>query len=502
MSPPRPDTSELLTNSQMYEADRLAVASGISGELLMENAGRACADEICRRYGAQNVVVICGTGNNGGDGFVIARLLRDRGWPVRVLLAGDSESLGGDAQIMYERWEGSTDALSLEGVAGARFVVDAIFGAGLSRPLEGLVRQVVRHLKDQPATVIAVDMPSGVVGSTGQCHGDAIAADLTITFFRKKIGHTVLPGARLCGDVVVADIGIPETVLEHIAPATWENRPQLWRGELSDLGVEDHKYTRGHAVVVSGHMSSTGAARLGARAALRAGAGLVTLASPKDALLVNAAHLTTVMLAACEDAPSLEQMLSDKRKNAVLVGPGLGIGEGTQDIVAAALTSGASVVLDADALTSFEGLPGKLGRLVAAKADRGVVVTPHSGEFFRLFKFDSHDNLGKLEAVRQAANSLGAVCLLKGADTVIAAPDGRAAINCNAPPHLATAGSGDVLAGIITGLMAQNMPAFEAACAGVWLHGEAGNNLGRGTVARDIPEQLPEVFATLDSPIA
>ncbi len=499
MTMARPKKSVLLTNSEMYEADRLAMAGGVAGEILMENAGRACADEICRRYAAQPTVVACGIGNNGGDGFVIARLLAHRGWSVKVLVAGEPARLSGDAATMFRRWHGETGTLTPEGLVGAGLVVDALYGAGLTRPLQDVALETVRYLNAHRLRVVSVDMPSGVDGATGQCFGETVEADLTVTFFRKKVGHVVMPGRTMCGEVVVSPIGIPETVLGEIAPATWENGPDLWREAWPVLAAEGHKYTRGHCVVVSGNLASTGAARLGARAALRAGAGLVTVASPKDALLTNAAHLTSIMVSPFGDAAALGALLSDQRKNVVLAGPGLGIGEKTREIVEVCLASGASVVLDADALTAFEGELEKLAACVKADRNREVIVTPHGGEFSRLFGSVSNKGLGKLESVRLAARNLGAVCLLKGADTIIAAPDGRATINSNAPPQLATAGSGDVLAGIISGLKAQRMPAFEAACAGVWLHGEVGIMLGRGAIAEDFTETIPEVLASLDS---
>jgi NAD(P)H-hydrate epimerase len=234
---------------------------------------------------------------------------------------------------------------------------------------------------------------------------------------------------------------------------------------------------------------------MGARGALRIGAGLVTVASPPDALAVNAAHLTAIMLTPFDGAGGLAQILSDRRKNAVLLGPALGVGAATRDLVAAALGSGASVVLDADALTSFEGDAPALARAIAAE-NRTVVVTPHEGEFLRLFPALASGS--KLERARAAAAESGAVVVLKGADTVIAAPDGRAAINDNSPPWLATAGAGDVLGGFVVGLLAQGMPGFDAACAAVWLHGDAAAKFGPGLIAPDLAEQLPAILRRLE----
>jgi NAD(P)H-hydrate epimerase len=293
----------------------------------------------------------------------------------------------------------------------------------------------------------------------------------------------------------VADIGIPENVLSAIAPQTWANHFSIWLAQFQWPSIDANKYDRGHAVAVSGPADGTGAARLGARGALRAGAGLVTVASPIDALATNAAHLTAIMLKPFQDPGGLAEILADQRKNAVLIGPAVGIGEETRQLAHVVLTSGAAAVLDADVITSFASDSDALWAAIAEHKSRPVVLTPHEGEFERLFP-DLMDG-PKLERARAAAKRSGAIVLLKGADTVIAAPDGRAAINENATPWLATAGAGDVLGGIITGLLAQRMPVFEAACAGVWLHGEAADAVGPGLIAEDLPEQLPAILARL-----
>jgi ADP-dependent NAD(P)H-hydrate dehydratase / NAD(P)H-hydrate epimerase len=484
--------NELLSTAQMTEADRLAVKAGVPSLTLMENAGRAVADEIVGRFPKCSVAVLCGPGNNGGDGYVAARHLKERGWTVWVEALGDTAALKGDAAAMFKRWTGDTRRVSR--ARKADIVVDAMFGAGLSRPLEIDARVIAEALNESGTPAVAVDVPSGLSGDTGKPVGEVcVRATLTVTFFRKKPGHLLLPGRGFCGETVVADIGIPESVLETIRPRTFENGPQLWGGQFPRFHAETHKYNRGHAVVVSGPAHATGAARLAARGALRVGAGLVSVASPPDAVAVNAEHLTAIMVKPIKGAEGLRELLSDKRLNAVVVGPGNGVGRETQKLVEAALMSDASVVLDADALTSIaHDLKGHL-----TQAHTRIVLTPHEGEFERLFPGLLSRAASKPEAAREAAHIANCTVLLKGADTVIASPDGAAAINANAPPWLATAGSGDVLSGMIGGLLAQGMSAFDAASAAAWLHGEAANRFGIGLIAEDIPEQLPEVLRAL-----
>ena len=524
---------ELLTTAEMAEADRLAIAAGVPSLVLMENAGRAVAEVAQQMVLARaRIAVLCGPGNNGGDGFVAARLLRERGYDVRVACLVDVAALKGDAAEMARRWGGEVEpvpdlgsallgpvldvehlAQSTFSIIGSDLIVDALLGAGLDRPLAGTVADVVRvlrkiflglvqpHLTKRPL-ILAVDVPTGVDGNSGGAGCRAMLADRTVTFFRRKPGHVLLPGRTCCGPLTVADIGIPPSVLSTILPQASANGAAIWLDRLPSLRAVSHKYTRGHAVVVSGAAESTGAARLGARGALRIGAGLVTVASPPAAIATNAAHLTAIMLKAFEGPRSLAEILSDARKNAVLIGPGAGVGIATRLLVQVVLEFDAAVVLDADALTSFtldqqddpEPVDNHLFSAIKEKPERAVVLTPHEGEFKRLFP----DLTGsKLERARAAAKLAGAVVILKGADTVIAAPDGMAAINENAPPTLATAGSGDVLAGFVAGLLAQRMPAFQAACAAVWLHGECATMFGAGLIAEDLPEILPRVLGKL-----
>ena len=357
---------ELLTAEEMARADTLAIAGGVAGATLMENAGRAVADEVAKRFPDQeSVVVLCGPGNNGGDGFVAARHLMERGYRVRLGFDGDLGRLPKDAAAMAKRFAGRIEPLSSDILTGAGVVVDALFGAGLARPIEGKLATLIGRVNASAVPVVAVDVPSGIDGSTGEVRGVAINAVATVTFFRLKPGHLLLPGRIHCGAVQLADIGIPASVLAEIAPKTFANEPALWLAQFPWPKEESHKYARGHAVVVSGPVYSTGAARLAARGALRAGAGLVTVASPRDALQVNAAQLTAIMVREADDARGLNALLADKRKNAVLIGPGVGVGERTKELVLAALASEAAVVLDADAITSFGDDPASLFARIA-----------------------------------------------------------------------------------------------------------------------------------------
>jgi len=474
----------------MAAADRAAIAGGRAGVQLMERAGAAVASAVLERYPRGDIVVLCGPGNNGGDGFVAARLLARKGRHVRVAATGPLASYKGDAFFMAESWNGKIASLGPEALDGAAVVVDAIFGAGLSRAADGKIAETIRALNAHAAAVVAVDMPSGISGDSGEAMGEAVDADVTMTFFRKKPGHLLLPGRSHCGEVVLADIGIPSSVLPSLDVKGFENDPALWQGAWPTRRLDDHKYKRGHAVIVGGGRETTGAGRLAAKAALRIGAGLSTLLCPEDALAINASALDAVMVRAFADEASFEAQLADTRRNAILLGPGSGVGMPTRDRVLRALAARRAVVLDADALSSFADDPQALFRRIKAP----TVLTPHEGEYARLFEGGGD----KLARARKAAAKSGAVVLLKGADTVVAAPDGLAAINAKAPPTLATAGAGDVLAGLIVGLLAQGMPAFEAAAAAVWIHGAAAEAFGPGLTADDLGGAVPGVLAELE----
>ncbi|GJD77520.1 NAD(P)H-hydrate dehydratase [Methylobacterium gregans] len=497
----------LLTVGAMRTVDATAIAGGTPGSRLMERAGAAVAERARALAPAGGrVLVLCGPGNNGGDGFVAARLLAEGGYAVALVLLGERAALKGDAAEASAAWTGTvTGAVTAgapETLPPCDLVIDALFGAGLARDLDGAARALVERVNAAGVPVLAVDVPSGLDGDTGTVRGVAVRARATVTFVALKPGHLLQPGRALCGDLHLADIGAGAEALSAgfaaCEPALYRNAPTLWGAAFPHLTGESHKYTRGHALVLSGPAYRTGAARMAARGALRVGAGLVTVAAPKDALAENAGHLTAIMLQPCDSADDLDDLLTDERLNVVLLGPGLGTGEPTRERVMVAASAGRALVLDADALTSFKGQPQVLAGHIRDGEARAVL-TPHMGEFARLFggTAAAEPGLSKVEQARRAAALTGAVVVLKGADTVIADPDGRAAINDHATPYLGTAGAGDVLAGLIAGLLAQGMAPFEAAAAAVWLHGDAGLRHGPGLIAEDIPELMPAVLAGL-----
>ncbi len=488
----------LLTTQQMAMADRVAIAAGTPGIELMERAGRAVAEAVARRAGGGGAVTLfCGPGNNGGDGFVAARLLREQGLEAHVVLPGGADGITGDAAIALERWAGPVERLSAPDATRGDVFVDALFGAGLTRPLAGAFAEAAAFLNGAGRPVIAVDMPSGVSGDTGRADGIAVKASETVTFFRLKPGHLLQPGRSLCGPVTVADIGIPaQAALDAAGATAFRNDPALWRQAWPRHEVDTHKFRRGAVAVLAGGIAGVGAPRLGARAALRIGAGLATILCEPEALPVHAARGPDALIQrAVADAAALDAVLGDRRISAVLAGPALGLEQRAQDLVRAVIESDRPAVLDADALTVLAGFSdGGARRLLARQGE--TVLTPHEGEFQRLFGREAAivSEPSKLERARKAAALSGAITIYKGADTVIAAPDGRAAINATGSPALATAGSGDVLAGLIAGLLAQGMPAFEAGCAAVWLHGLAGERLGMGLIADDLPEAIPALL--------
>lgn len=503
----------ILTIKQMTEADQEAIRQGVSGGALMEAAGHAVATAIQERWDVRPVMVLAGPGNNGGDGFVVARLLKAAKWPVTVYFFGDKAGLTGDAAVNAKRWRAKVEPLdaAVERLIGDDavsppnvLIVDALFGAGLSKPLDGAVKTLAEILglarsEGRVPPVVAVDMPSGLSGDSGHAlKGVTFQADLTVTFCRPKPGHLLMPGRELCGELVVADIGITDAMINGLANMTTLNDVPLWGDAFPTLDVQGNKYARGHLVVLGGWVM-TGAARLAAFAARRAGAGLVSIAVTDDAFPIYAASSEPgTLIYPYDGLKQFKKILSDERCSTLVMGPGAGVVKNTREKILAALKANKNTVLDADALNVFEGNPKMLFK--AVHGGRGeTVLTPHGGEFARLFPdlANKQDRVGKLETTRAAAKLAGCVVLYKGPDTVVAAPDGRAAITVNAPPSLATAGSGDVLAGFIGALLAQGMSAFEAANAAAWLHGECANAFGPGLVAEDLIDELPGVLDAL-----
>lgn len=542
--------TELLTAAQMRAIEQAAIASGeVTGLELMERAGRGVFEAIFEewpelRATSHRAVVLCGPGNNGGDGFVVARLLREWGWEVEVFLYGDPERLPPDARVNCERWVGMGDLsidtgvvprwtwefedLPFEGEATG-LVLDALFGIGLKRNPDELMRVFERYLpKPRHWKVVSIDVPSILDADSGRCFEPSGGAgskeiwqeflcDLTVTFHRTKLGHHLAEGPDRCGKLRVVDLGLKQV---DVGPLFEEPSIVLTTSPQGMLKPNGHKYSHGHALILSGPSGRGGAARLAARGALRIGAGVVTVGCPPDAIPENAARLDAVMLRGVVDGLALEEALGDGRINALCVGPGLGLDARGREVVAVALESrdtprptddvgrgvpGRSVVLDADALTILSQTPDLFAALHA-----GCVLTPHAGEFARLFpdlaeKLTTPATKGpaysKVDATREAAKRAGCVVLYKGPDTVIADPSGRCAINSahydRAAPWLATAGSGDVLAGFITGLLARGFSPFDAACTGAWLHVECALSFGPGLIAEDLPEELPKVFRAL-----
>lgn len=474
----------------MKLADQAAIQAGTSGYQLMQAAGKAVAAAVARRWSVRPVSILCGPGNNGGDGFVVARHLHAQGWPVRVGLLGTVSGLPEDARAHAEAWQGPVEPLSLDLLNGAGLVVDALFGAGLSRPLDGVALQLVERLEHGLVPICAVDIPSGIDGETGQARGLAVTADLTVTFFCRKPGHLLLPGRIHCGQTLVANIGISHSVLARLNVRTWQNDPDLWRHAFPWPQIDSHKYKRGH-VLIRGGRELTGAGRLAAMAAARIGAGLVTVAAPHAAWPVYAGSLLSAMVVPCDTQQDWGGLLADQRCNVIVAGPGLGVSDAARAEVLAALHTERAVILDAGALTNFADDPDTLFDAIQGPC----VLTPHEGEFRRLFNVTG----SKPERARAAALKSGAVVVLKGPDTVIAAPDGRVVINDNAPPELATAGTGDVLAGMIAGLTAQGMGVFKAAATAVWMHGRVATLKGAGLLAEDLPDGLPAILRELRS---
>ncbi|WP_103334084.1 NAD(P)H-hydrate dehydratase [Pseudotabrizicola formosa] len=534
--------TELLTSAQMRAVEAAAIASGaVTGLELMERAGAGVVAAVLAEWpelaaGPHRAVVLCGPGNNGGDGFVVARLLRERGWAVEVFFYGDVERLPSEARSAHARWSevGEVRGLGCDSASGTGqfdLCIDALFGTGVSRAVDARITAAVSALCDRRlagARRVAVDIGSGLCADSGRVLTEAGAGtvplplllppDLTVTFHRAKTGHYLAEDAPKARRLRVVDIGLEAAADDAGKPrTTLVGTPSLMLGK--DGG---HKYSHGHALIISGPSGHGGAARLAARGALRIGAGVVTVGCAPETLAEHAARLEAVMLRPMADAPALAAVLEDGRINSLCLGPAMGMGPREAGLLAMALELSAppsvpagaeagrgarrrALVLDADALTLIARDSQLFGALQAQ-----CVLTPHAGEFARLFpdiaaRLAAPAQRGpaysKPDATREAAARAGCVVLFKGADTVIAAPDGRCAVNAavydRAAPWLATAGAGDVLAGFICGLLARGFAPFEAACTAAWLHVACARSFGPGLIAEDLPEELPKVFRAL-----
>lgn len=493
-----PTVFSVLTAAQMRQAEQISVQAGTPLIVLMERAGLAVAEQVMARYSKRPTIILCGPGNNGGDGFVAARHLSAKGWPVRILLFGKMEELTPEAKVAASRWRGAVITASLSVVEnaiqkGAQLIIDALYGIGLRRPVTGEAAAMLQAINRSRLPIISVDIPSGLNADTGQVFGQSAVADLTICFFRKKMAHVLMPGRMLCGEIILMDIGIPEQTLLNITLQVSENHPDLWIGYYPQPQLNFNKFDRGH-VVVHGSAEMTGAARLSALAAQRIGAGLVTIAAQRSGYFIYAAAMMSVMVKPVEEGEAFIQsfldVLQDRRKNVVLIGPGAGEGDTTRQAVMLALSSGKKCVLDADALNSFAGDAEGLKKIIHPQC----IITPHEGEFARLFDRVIDPRQDKVSRAKAAAAFLGCPVVLKGADTIIASPEGLGIINTNAPATLATAGSGDVLAGFIAGLMAQGVEPFPAGCIATWLHGAAASEVGACLIAEDIIAALPGIL--------
>ena len=492
---------ELLTPEEMGNADHLAATLNREDSFkLMERAGQAIADIVLNDYRqCRKIAVLCGPGNNGGDGYMAAHILKSHGFEPTIFALGTPRA-GSDAEKAAALW--GAKHLAFDNFSSPQdfdVVIDALYGAGLDRPLEQSLQEKLKRLNESGIPVIAVDLPSGVFGQNGAIKGEAVKASKTVTFFRLKPGHVCYPGRLQCGEIRLADIGIPEKVLETIKPTRFINFPSLWLKNWPELDYDTHKYRRGHAVVFSGHQSSTGAARLAAHAAARSGAGLVTIVSPEDALLVHEMHLTSIMLKEMGSDTEILDFLENRKVRSVILGPAFGSLERALSIIKIVLLKSKifTLVLDADALTAMAGKGEEIFALIK-QSPVNVILTPHEGEFQRVFPSVAHmEDLSRIEKAAKAATDSGSVVVYKGADTIIASPDGRLAVNVNGTPFLATAGAGDVLSGIIGGLSAQKMLPFEAACAGVFLHARCAEHFGPGMIAEDIVSAIPLVLSEI-----
>ena len=482
---------ELLANETAAAVDRAAIEGGIPGIELMENAGRGIVRAVLRRYAPRRCVVLCGPGNNGGDGYVVARRLAAAGVRVMTASTGSRDALVGDAAIASSRWTGRHEPVAGLVPQADDIVIDAVFGSGLTRDFDGDAAAMLRQAQSIGARIIAVDVPSGVNGTTGAVQGWAPTAEMTVTFNRLKLGHVLQPGRSHCGDVLCVDIGIPDGCQPAGPDVPRLNTPGLWLDHVPPADPAHSKYDRGHLAMLGGGALMTGATIMAARSGEATGAGLVTVMCDAVAAPVYASHLVSPMTRLVERADELASFVHDRRVRAIVAGPGMGLGADRSDMLEAALRSQRPCVLDADAITLVAGDTTRFLPLVHGHC----VLTPHEGEFGRLH----HEPGPKLVRAGQLAVRLGCVVLLKGSDTIVASPCGRAVVNACGPVTLARAGSGDILAGIVGGLLARGMLPYEAALAACWIHAMAALRLGSLSSSEQLADPIAAIMRDLQS---
>lgn len=492
------DRTDILTVSAMAAADRFAIKAGRPGYALMDAAGAGLARAVMKRWSPRACAVLCGPGDNGGDGWEAARLLAAAGWPVEVFSMVARGDLKGAAARAASRWSGPVFSLSDCDPSRFGLFIDALFGAGLSRPLDGDAARLAiacHERRGLGAVIVSADVPSGLHGDRARADGPVFQADLTVTFHRFKPAHLLYPGREFCCEAELVDIAIPQGWRQAAPACAQINTPELWPDVARDPAADAHKHVRGRLCVLSGPAGATGAARLSGAAGLVGGAGFVTLLCPPDALQEVAGASRSLVSRSFDPAADFGAVLSDHRASAAVLGPGAGVTEATRVWIVLALKTETPLVLDADALTCFSESPEGLFRAICAP----VVMTPHGGEFARLFPdLSQRTDLNKIEITRLAAERAGAVIVHKGPDTVIASPQGAVRVNVHASSRLATAGTGDLLAGLTGALLAQGVAAFDAACAAVWIHGEAGRGCAPGATVEHVLIQLPSALSTLD----
>jgi len=482
----------ILTNEEMAEADQMTIASGVPSIELMENAGKAVFNNIPIKN-IDRVLLLIGPGNNGGDGFVVARLLIEIGISVDIFFYNNGK-ISNDCKINKDKIDSQSFISEIRNYSSYSYVIDALFGTGFTRKIPSQLEKIFSIVKKNKIPVYAIDIPSGINGNSSIVNGDCLECVKTITFFNKKKCHYLYPGKNFCGEVIVEDIGIKTDVFKEMMPKIRNNNPELWIKEFPFPSSFDHKYSRGLLIINCGPIYKTGAARLAGRSAMRVGAGAVKLICDDEAAKVLEPQISVELISVVKEKNEIQQIFKDRKVSSILVGPGNGVNDETKSRTLLALAFVKHVVIDADAITCFEKNPKEL----FVDTYPHTILTPHEGEFRRLFGDEIASIEDKVVKTVEASKLAGSIVVLKGADTIIANPEGQAVINSSEAPYLATAGSGDVLAGIIASLVGDNkMSAFNAACAGTWIHSKLGELIGAGLIAEDLIDNIPLIIKKL-----